>query len=358
MESTKVDSATATNDEVSLKDVVLKFNKIIKHLLSKWVIILLFALVGAGLGLAYSIIKKPQYTALCTFVLDDGAKTSSISQYAGLAALAGIDVGGSGGGGIFQGDNILELYKSRSMIEKTLLSEVQFNNKKQLLIDRYIEFNKLRDKWGPNAQNVSFNGDQSKFNRTQDSIITDLVVAFNKRALTVTKPDKKLNIISVQVVSNDELFAKEFTEKLVETVNNFYIQTKTGKAQKSVQIFQHEADSVRGVLNSSLSGAASSIDATPNANPGMQILKVPTQKKQIDVQSRSAIYSEIVKNLEVSKMSLLQETPLIQVLDKPVLPLEKEKMGRLKAIVIGGFIAAFLAIAGVLITGLFKQIMP
>ena len=36
--------------------------------------------------------------------------------------MMGLDVGGSGG--LFQGENILELYKSRSMIAKTLLTEI------------------------------------------------------------------------------------------------------------------------------------------------------------------------------------------------------------------------------------------
>jgi hypothetical protein len=32
---------------------------------------------------------------------------------------------------------------------------------------------------------------------------------------------------------------------------------------------------------------------------------------------------------------------LIQVIDRPILPLKKEKVGKLKGIVIGGFIAGF-----------------
>jgi hypothetical protein len=35
---------------------------------------------------------------------------------------------------------------------------------------------------------------------------------------------------------------------------------------------------------------------------------------------------------------------LIQVLDKPILPLAKERLGKMKGIVLGGFVAGFLII--------------
>jgi hypothetical protein len=330
-------------DEISLKDLIGKSRSAFKYLKSKWLTILFVGILGAIIGFTYSIFKKPLYTASSTFVLDDANKGGGLSQYAGLASIAGIDLGGGGSGGIFQGDNILELYKSRTMIEKTLLSSEIFNGKKQLLIDRYIEFNKLKEEWKEkdNITNISFVGNPDSFSRTQDSIISAFVILFNKQILTVNKPDKKTSIIKVDVVSKDELFAKNFNLKLVETVNNFYLQTKTRKSSQNINILKHQADSVRAVLNSSIYGVASAIDASPNANPSLQILKTTSQRKQIDVQSSTAIYSEIIKNLELSKMSLRQETPLIQIIDVPVLPLLVAKTGKITASVIGLFLGAF-----------------
>ncbi|MDR3694917.1 Wzz/FepE/Etk N-terminal domain-containing protein [Mucilaginibacter sp.] len=342
---------TENPDEISIGDILLKVRSGIRYIKTKWLTILLFGVFGGLLGFGYSIIKKPVYTATCTFVLDEGNKSGGgLGQYAGLASLAGIDIGGSGGS-IFSGDNIIELYKSRLMIEKTLLSEVDFNGKSALLIDRYINFNKLRTRWKEKDQidSINFSGNPAKFTRKQDSIITDLVELFNKKVLSVDKPDKKLSIINVNVASTDELFAKEFTNKLVETVNDFYVQTKTKKTQQNVQILQRQADSVRRELNSSISGVASAIDAAPNANPSLLSLRVPSQRKQVDVQASTAIYAEIVKNLEISKISLLQETPLIQVIDSPVLPLFIDRVTKPKGIIVGailGILFTVVCIAG------------
>jgi hypothetical protein len=333
-------------DEISLGDILLKVRSGIKYLKSKWFTILFIGILGGAIGLIYAIFKKPKYTAVCTFVLDEGSKGGALGQYAGLASLAGIDISGAnGGGGIFQGDNILELYRSRLMIEKALLNEATFNNKKELLIDRYVNFYGLRTIWKEkdHIDSITFIGNPDNFNRKQDSIVTDLVETFNKKILSVTKPDKKLSIISVEVTVGDELFAKEFNNKLVENVNNFYVQTKTKKTYQNVQILQRQADSVKSVLNSSISGVASAIDASPNANPSLLSLRVPSQRKQVDVQASTAIYGEIVKNLEISKISLRQEMPLIQVIDKPVLPLSVDHLGKIKGSIIGFIIGLFVS---------------
>ena len=345
--------------EISIKEIVLKSRSALSYLKSKKIVIVSFFLSGAVIGLGYSIFKKPIYSAVCTFVLEDGSKGSGLGQYAGLASLAGIDLGGGGGSGIFQGENIFELYKSRLMIEKTLLSEVNINGKKQLLIDRYIDFNGFREKWKDqdNLKNITFNQDPNHFTRTQDSIVTNIVDIFNKKVLIVDKPDKKLSVIKVEVLSEDELFAKYFNNKLVETVNEFYAQTKTKKSNQNIKTLQHQADSVREVLNTSIRGVASAIDAAPNANPGLIVLRVPSQRKQIDVQASTAIYTEIVKNLEISKISLRQETPLIQVIDQPVLPLKERHLGKFKGIIIGGILATLVIIFTLLFGKVFKRLV-
>lgn len=346
------------SEEISLKELLLKVKSAVTYLKSKWILIIFCSIIGGVLGLAYALYKKPVYIATSTFVLEDSKGGGGLGQYAGLASLAGIDIGG-GAGGIFQGDNIIELYRSRVMLEKTLLSPVIIEGKKQLLIDRYINYYNLRDKWKEkdHISSISFYGDPEKLNRKQDSIISDLVGLFRTKILGVDKVDKKLNILKVDVATNDELFSKEFNNKLVETVNNFYTETKTKKSAQNVQILQRQADSVKRVLNSSIGGVASAIDAAPNANPALVTLRVPSQRRQVDVQANSAIYGEIVKNLEVSKISLRQETPLIQVIDRPVLPLFVDKLGKLKGVLAGGFLGCFLIILIISIRKIFTSIL-
>lgn len=331
-------------EAISVADVITKIKSGTRYIKSKWKIVLIVSLLGATSGLCFAIFKKPTYIANCTFVLEDAkGGGSSLSQISGLASLAGLSLGGDAAGGIFEGDNILELYKSRIMIESALLDTCIFDGKKQLLADRLMDqYKKRRKLKDGRTEYVSFAGDPDNFSRKQDSVITVLTEFINKKILTVTKPDKKLNIIKVAVTSEDELFSKFFTDKMVENVNNFYTQTKVKKQSRTVHILQHQADSVKVILENSMHGVASAIDAAPNANPLMSTLRLSSQKKQIDVQSSSAIYAEVVKNLELEKITLLQQMPLIQIIDKPVLPLAKDTITKLFGAIAGMIAGLFL----------------
>ncbi|MBB2145936.1 lipopolysaccharide biosynthesis protein [Pedobacter sp. LMG 31464] len=360
----KQTNITSNEDEISLKDVVLKIGEWWHYLLSKWVVILIFGIFGGGFGYYYAYRQKPIYTATTTFVLEGGESSSGgLGQYAGLASMVGIDLG-SGGGGIFQGDNILELYKSRSMIEKTLLTEIEYQGKKQLLIDYYINFNKLHEKWAKNKelQNITFTSDKKEIKenkqRLRDSIISIIITDLNKNYLSVTKPDKKLSIISADVRSEDEFFAKTFNEQIVKNVNDFYIQTKTKKSLENIKILQQKTDSVRAAMNGAIYSAAAVSDATPNLNPTRQAQRTaPIQRSQFSAETNKAILSSLVQNLEMSKMALLKETPLIQVVDQPVLPLNVNKFGKLKGIFLGGCLASFLSIIFISIRRILKELL-
>src|SRR5690606_34019296 len=103
-------------------DILLKMKRAWLYLGQNVWLILIPTFIGGCVGLGLALFKKPIYIASLTFVLEDGHSGGGLSQYAGLASLMGFDITGSGNG-IFQGDNILELYKSRRMITETLLSK-------------------------------------------------------------------------------------------------------------------------------------------------------------------------------------------------------------------------------------------
>jgi uncharacterized protein involved in exopolysaccharide biosynthesis len=349
-----------TSDEISLKELILKLGEWWRFLLSKWVIILIAGIVGGAIGLTYAYLKKPIYKAELSFALQDEKSGGGLSGALGLASQFGIDLGG-GAGGEFSGDNLLELMRSRSMVEKTLLTTDSINGKRETLAELYINFNDLRKKWDgkPGMDNIRFlpGADHSKFSLKQDSLLGVFHKDLIKNNLSVDKVDKKLTIISISVSSTNEMFSKYFTEVLEKVVSDFYIQTKTEKSSKNVVILQRQVDSVRRALNTAISGVASSIDAAPNPNPALQTLRVPSQRRQVDVQANTAILTELVKNLEIAKMSLLQETPLIQVIDRPILPLDKEKFGHIKGMIMGGFLFVFLSVIALVSNKIYKQII-
>lgn len=332
------------SDEITLKELIFKIRMGGRYLLSKWLVILFFCIIGGMVGFAYTWFKKPIYTATTTFVLEEGGGGGGLGQYSGLASMVGIDIGGSSNG-LFSGDNILELYKSRKMLKKALLTSSNIKGSDKLLVDQFIDFNRLREKWDdvPNARDINFN-DSTKFTVLQDSLLSEIITEINKEYLVVSKPDKKSSIINVQLRGKDEAFAKAFADQIVSTVNNFYVETKTKRSIENVNILQHQKDSVQAVMNGAIFASAATLDATPNLNPTRQTLRAPIQKSQFNAETNKAILGELVKNLELSKISLRKETPLIQVIDEPVFPLIKDQTSKIKGTILGFVAFGFLTV--------------
>jgi hypothetical protein len=348
-----------TNDEISLKELLEKGREWFSYLLSQWRIIVLAGIIGAALGLAYSFSKKPVYTATLSFALEDEKSGGGLGGALGLASSFGIDLGG-GGGSIFTGSNLTELFKSRAMVEQTLMSPVVVDGKTISLAEMYIQNQGWREKWNdkPKFATIQFLPDTKRtyFTRVHDSILGVMYQDLSKTGLSVAQKDKKIAIISIDVNSTNELFAKYFTEALVKQVSDFYVTTKSKKARMNMDILERQTDSIRGELNGAITGVAVANDNTFGLNPAMNVRRAPSARRQVDVQANTAILTELVKQTELAKVTLRKETPLIQVIDRPILPLKMEKFGKAKGLLMGGFLAGFLMVFGLILKRLLKAI--
>jgi hypothetical protein len=355
-----MDSKKIANDEISLKELIKKAAAWYAYLLFQWKIIVLAGMIGAALGLTYSFIKKPVYTATLSFALEDEKSGGGgLGSALGLASSLGLDLGG-GGGSIFTGSNLTELFKSRSMVEQTLLTPVISNGKTISLAEMYIQNEGWRDKWQgkPKFQDIQFlpNVKRKYFTRVHDSILGVIYEDLSKTGLTVGQKDKKIAIINIDMSSTNEMFAKYFTEALAKQVSDFYITTKSKKARMNMDILERQTDSIRGELNGAITGVAVANDNTFNLNPALNVRRAPSARRQVDVQANTAILTELVKQTEMAKVTLRKETPLIQVIDRPILPLKKERFGKGIGMVLGGFLGGFLVVLGLILRRLLRDL--
>lgn len=349
------------NDEISLKELLEKVKEWYVYLFSKWKIIILVSIFGAIIGVTYSFFRKPIYKATLSFALeDDKSGGGGLGSALGLASSFGLDLGGSGGG-IFAGSNLTELFKSRSMVEKTLLSPINLNGKQISLAEMYIQNNRWRENWkdDPKFLKIEFlpNPDRKRFSRVQDSILGKMYENLSKSGFFVGQKDKKVAIINIDVSSTDELFSKYFCEALAKQVGTFYIETKSKKARLNMAILERQVDSIRQELNGAITGVAIANDNTFNLNPALNVRRAPSARRQVDVQANTAILTELVKQAELAKVTLRKETPLIQVIDRPILPLAKERFGKAKGIIIGGFLGGFLMIFYLIFRRILKKLV-
>ena len=288
------------NDEISLKELIQKIQEWFQYLKTQWKLIFAIAALGAIIGFVYASFQKPTYQATTTFVLEEDKGGGGLGGAMGLASSFGFDLGG-GGGGLFTSSNIIELMKSRLVVEKTLLNPVQVGGKEISLADYFIQINKLKEVWSkkPALANISFpaNADRTKFNLVQDSILQTISAGLTKNNLTIAQKDKKVSIISLTVKTENELFSKLFCEELIKETSNFYIETKSKKSRLNVEILQHQADSIRAELNGAITGVAAASDNVYNLNPAFNVKRTPSTRRQVDVQANTAILTQLVDQL-------------------------------------------------------------
>jgi hypothetical protein len=352
------------SDEISLKDLLIKAQVWLKFLLNQWMIIGLFAFIGGIGGFFYANNQQPTYTAKVTFVMEEGkGTTNGLGGLASLAGQFGVDVGANSGGGLLTGDNILYYFRSLSLSREVLLS--RYNGvSTESVADLYAKTYGLKDEWSSNKNigEISFHILElnKPYSRLQDSLLQEIVNTINSGQFSVARIDKKAGFIDVSCTMHNELLAKVYCERIVQRAVERYIAIKTRRQNATVEKLQLRVDSISSLLRqktvsgASLQNSSSTMDINPLFRTNTSVAVETTIR---DKALLSTIFSSVTQNLEMAKFTLSQETPVIQVVDSPILPLYKEKISRMKSSLIGSFLFSFIFCFFLITRRLYSELM-
>lgn len=339
--------------EFSFRQIIEKRRGDITLLWKNRLKIIIIGIIGILLGFIYAWQKPVTYTARLSFVVEE-AKGAGGSMLSGLAGQLGFDLGGiSGTGGVLAGDNVQQLLKSQRMIKNTLLTPYRPSSTVSLA-DKYAESYEFKESWAKkynNGKPVNF-PTTGNFNRLQDSLIHIIIKQIADSELGVAKSDKKLTFFEASVTMKNEELAQLFTTRIIDEATRFYIDTKTKRQRNNVNRLAGRADSIGRLLNQKTYTASAANNILLDVNPSYATANVGVELKERDKIVLQTIYAEIVKNLEVSRTMLIQETPTFQVVDEPEMPLKKNRLGYLKAGFYGGLM---LGVAYCLFLVVFKE---
>lgn len=340
----------------SLHEIARVTREFRNYALANWKKALLVFISCIALSIAYYFYQKPKYEAITTFILEEKSSGGGLS---GLASQIGLDIGGLiGGGSVFAGDNILDILQSKAILQKVLVSKVDpaKGPESETLADLFLEFRNWKKKWSPEeVQTISYSNlkHPDSLNQKQDSVINEIREYLVKKSLSVDRANKKGSIIKVQVNASNPVFARLLADRLVIEASKMFLSIRTGNALANIDRLQKRADSLLVLLNSKSYNAAST--QLLDANPGMKVAGIPTEIAMRDKTVISTVYVEVMKNLEASKMLLSQQTPAIQILDKPSELLEDKRKSLLLLIIVGIAAGGFLGVGWLFVKFLFKQ---
>ena len=315
---------------IKYTELVEIVNRFYRFILSQYKVFLILTIIGSSIGLIYGKLQPSTYKAVTTFIVEDKSSGRG-GGLSGLASQFGIDVGGltGGGAGMFEGDNIFEIIKSRAIVEKVLLSKIEdeIPEKGQTVAAYYLNIsglNKTLSSKNISIKDLKLETLSFETNHTpiQDSVLYLLYNDIVKN-IAVERKNKKSSIITLEYTSNNPMLSIIFEKKLLKQTSDLYIDIKTGNLSRSIEKIQRKADS----LESNLTGIykrSFEIDNTLkllNANTGIKLNTSSSEAATRDKTVSNTLYAEVVKNLETLKLSLINQTPVIQVLDAAKSPL-------------------------------------
>jgi hypothetical protein len=338
----------AEKKTIVLGDVIESIKRFLSYLRSQAILIALCAAVGLVLPLIYRALQKPAYAASTTFILEE--KSANGGGLAGLASQVGLDLGSLGSGSsLFTGDNILDIIKSRVIIEKVLMTPISGNSGKTLA-DLYLEFSGLGERL-PAPVSFAILSDSvvaPAHSVYQDSVLYVMYEQIAKKNVSVDRLNKKGSIFKIVTVSQNQVFSKNFAERLLKETTTYYVNVKTSTAAANVKRLQARGDSLLRVLNAKSYNAASFQILDPNV--AFKSMSVPAEVSSRDKSIVFSIYAEVTKNLEMSRIALVSQTPVIQLLDVPKFPLMDDRKsylflgfaGLLAGLLVGFFLCLYL----------------
>jgi len=346
---------------------IVKIKKVIS---ANFKLVLIVVLIGAALGLAYSIFKPVRYNAEITFSVED-SKSIGGGLLSSLGGSIGMDIGSltGSGNGVLSGDNVLSLLKSKSMMAECLKSPYPIgnntsstntnaaadsNNKSIIanytIADRYADVYGLREKWAGNDKigRAIYFGQPDQNVRLQDSLLKLIIKRIEEKELSVVKPDKKLSFFNIAINTKDELMSLMITKGIIKIATDFYVDAKVGRLKNNINRLEKRTDSISNLLNQQTYSATEDARLLLNVNPADINAPVYSEISQRDKMVLTTIYAELMKNLEVSKAALIQETPTVQIVDQTGFPLERIETKWYEGILLG-VILSLLAITSFLL---------
>ena len=306
------------NKEIEIRDIIITLKEIKQELISRSFKIGLFVFLFSLTAVLINFFQDSRYKAELSFVVEDKQKSTPLSSVSGLASQFGFDFFSSSNS-TFSQANIMELLKSRGVISKTLLR----SNNKNLFIQNYISMYNLDSDWKNNKdlEGITF---KNQIDIKHDSIITMIWEKIIEDDISVEIKNDETDIIYLSFKSKEEKFAKLFSENLIDEMSSMYIEYQTKQSTNTIDFLQNRADSVFNELEKAEEEFARVKDIN------QRIIKASGRLKELQlmrsVEVLSTMYLELVKNIEISKLTLLNQTPIIQVIDRPTLPLEDTKL--------------------------------
>jgi uncharacterized protein involved in exopolysaccharide biosynthesis len=266
------------------------------------------ALSAASLALVVWLLTPSTYVATATFI-PQGVEPGG-SSVSGIAVALGVRVPDAEG--LWGTPVYAELLRSRSLLGRLALDTmvVAEEGHRRVPIMDLLEIEAATPEW--------------RLERAVRRL----------QRLVAASEDKKLNAVQVQVATEWPSVSLAVVQNLLRGINDFNIETRKSQATAERKFAEEQAVEAERALREAEIRHQDFL--MRNRAMSTAVLTFENDRLQREVALRQQLYTSLLQNREEARIREVRETPVITVLDGPVLPVRPESRGWLKVLLVGG----------------------
>lgn len=336
--------------------------ELIRKLLKDWKMILKWCGIAAVVGIVIAFSIPKEYTVVSTLAPEIATKSGS-SSLSSLAGLAGINLNSITSTEAVYPDLYPEIVSSAPFIVDLFPIPVTFDYKKEKVssdLYGYIKDYTHGPWWGAVLQFPFkvLGWVMDLFREKQEEVegyATINPVELTREQEEIAKAiresisltvDKKTYMITCTVTAQDPHVAAELSREVIERLQTYVIDYRTGKSRKDVEYYQQLYDEAQADYFAAQSRYARYVDS----NQGVVLHRVRTEQERLqnEMNLKYQLYNNCAQQLQTAKAKVQLETPVFAVVNPPQVPLKRSKPSKIKILVVFVFLGGVAAAAWVL----------
>jgi hypothetical protein len=346
---------------------VIDLLQIVKKLWYSRMSILGVTLSSVVIGVLVALTSPVKFTSGSIFIPQIGEQTKVGGSLGGLASLAGINLGGIGGGSEISPILYPKIVGSVSFKKALLETEITHQNSKISYRDFYLNFHEPSVLEIITRYTIGLPGTiLMKFRGKSHSEVT----SFGAEIISVTQeefelfkrldsdlsvsPNDKEGYVSLSFTMPDAIKAAEMAKNAQDLLQREVIAFRIKNAEEQLKYTEQRYLEKKSEFEKIQSKLASFRDRNQNISSAQMLNQV--QQLESEYNFALNIYTELAKQFEQAKLQVSKETPVFSIIQPVSVPLEKSAPKRGFIVILSAFFGIIISIVFLLGKDYFKSI--
>jgi uncharacterized protein involved in exopolysaccharide biosynthesis len=284
--------------------------------------VIVLASVGFLLALVAALLKAPQYTSSFSFT----PQSNQDPARSGLAALAG-QFGMAAGASSQPPQLYADLLTTRELLAPIARDSFQLspNDRRKVPVSEFL-------------------GITGSDPRVVEERTTQKLKA---RVVSASAATRTTGVVGVTVRTESPVVSFEIAKRLIDGLNKFNVGTRKSQAGEERRFTESRLAEAKASLRAAEDALQYFLSGNRQIGNSPQ-LTFQRERLQREVTLQQQVVLGLAQQYEEARIREVRDTPVITVIERPILPAMPDPRGRVTLIILGTFVGLFLGVALVL----------